>query len=222
MTQESTANLTLDDLSVLEYLQADPAFFTRHPTFLSELKLPNPHGEGVISLSTRQVGLLRAQLEEKSGLLKALIANGKANDAINAQIHQLSLQLLRDSDIDALHSTLDTYIKQTFDLTYANLLQLDNTPALPVAFTNWLQAQTKPFCNKANAAINTLIESQILASSHGSFSVIPMFAAETKNVVACILLAAKDTQHFTPDMETDFLTRIGELFSARLISLDKA
>ncbi len=222
MTQESTANLTLDDLSVLEYLQTDPGFFTRHPIFLSELKLPNPHGEGVISLSTRQVGLLRAQLEEKSKLLNALIANGKANDAIDAQIHQLSLQLLTVADINALHTTLDTHIKQAFDLTYASLHLLDNAPTLPVAFTNWLQAQTKPFCDEANAAINALIESQVLASSHGSFSVIPMFAAGTKNVVACILLAAKDAQHFTPNMETDFLTRIGELFYARLSALDQA
>lgn len=221
MTQESKARLALDDISVLEYLQAEPDFFTRHPTFLSELRLPNPHGEGVISLSTKQVGLLRSQLEEKSGLLEALIANGKANDATNAQIHQLSLQLLSVSDLSALHSALDTHVKQTFDLTYASLFQLDTDSVLPEAFTSWLQEQTKPYCNEANTAINALIESQVLASSHGSFSVIPMYATGTKTVNACILLAAKDVHQFTPSMETDFLTRIGELFYARLTSLDK-
>ncbi len=220
MTQESTANLTLDDLTVLEYLQADPSFFTRHPALLVDLTLPNPHGEGVISLSTKQISLLRSQLEEKSKLLEDLIGFGQANDEINANIHKLCLQLMVASDTPSLLTILDTHVKQTFNLTHASLHQLDAEPSLPENFISWLHALSKPYCNGVNQAIEALMDSQLLSPINSSFSVIPMRDAESKAVIACIVLAAKEPQHFTQHMETAFLTRIGELFNARLATLD--
>jgi len=221
MTQKSTAELSLDDAAVLAFLQADPDFFTRHSALLADLTLPNPHGDNVISLSTKQLSVLRAQLDEKSQLLEALIGFGKANDEINTKIHQLSLALLSATDIASLPTILDTHVKQSFDLTHASLHTLDaQAPSLPEPFLSWLQALSKPYCNGPNAAIEALIESKLLSASNGSFSVIPMRTAKSNDVVACIVLAAKTQQHFTTNMETDFLTRIGELFSARLLALD--
>ena len=220
MTQKSTAELSLDDASVLAFLLADPDFFTRHSALLADLTLANPHGENVISLSTKQLSVLRTQLDEKSQLLEALIGFGKANDEINTKIHQLSLALLTATDIASLPTILDTHIKQSFDLTHASLHTLDAQTSLPEPFLSWLQALSKPYCNGPNAAIEALIESQLLSSAEGSFSVIPMRTTKSNDVIACIVLAAKTRQHFTHNMETDFLTRIGELFSARLLALD--
>lgn len=220
MSQESTANLSLDDSTVLAYLQADPSFFTRHPALLVDLTIPSPHGEGVISLSTKQIGLLRAQLEDKSKLLEDLIGFGNANDEINAHIHQLSLALIPASDTESVQTILDMHVKQAFGLTHASLHLLETFSSLPENFISWLNALSKPYCNGSNAAIETLIESQHLSPTNGSFSVIPMRDTDNNTVVACIVLAAKAPQHFTQQMETDFLVRIGELFCARLATLD--
>lgn len=219
MTHESVG-FTVDEFSVLAYLKANPEFFTRHPKFLAALQLPNPHGDGVVSLSTKQVALLRAQLQEKTNLLDALIDAGNTNDTIQAQIHQLSLALMRANSVKDLQTALEQHIQVAFELSHASLHLLDREAKLPEAFTDWLQAQTKPYCNESNAAIDAFIASQNLAINHASFGVIPMLSED--RAVAFILLASEDAQHFTDSMETDFLSRIGELFYTRFTALDKA
>ena len=55
-TEVDQAPLTDDD--VVAYLRADPDFFQRHSSLLSELNLPHDSGQAV-SLIERQVAILR-------------------------------------------------------------------------------------------------------------------------------------------------------------------
>lgn len=220
MTNKQAAAVeTLDDAQIVHYLRTDPSFFERNPELLSSIKLPSPHGEGVISLTEKQLHSLREKLNQTEVRINQMMAYGKENETINHNIHTLSLQLLQVNDMDACLALLDAQIKTPFGLTHASLHLFNDQKPLPEAFTTWASKLTTPYCSSTNSAIQTLVNAQVINDKLLSFGVIPLTSATSNTVMGVILLGHEDANHFTQDMGTVFLARIGELFSARLTSL---
>ena len=52
-------NAAMDEQEVAAYLKSHPEFFEHYADLLSQVVIPNPHGGHAISITERQIGLLR-------------------------------------------------------------------------------------------------------------------------------------------------------------------
>ncbi|MDX1432677.1 MAG: DUF484 family protein, partial [Gammaproteobacteria bacterium] len=72
---------TSEEDAVVEYLRANPEFFSRHPGLLEQLSVPHSCGEAV-SLVEYQVSVLRDQIHDLRRRMQVLVANARDNEKL--------------------------------------------------------------------------------------------------------------------------------------------
>lgn len=219
---EASAATPVEEQSVVDFLRLDNDFFVRHPGLLSELNLP--HGSGrTVSLVEHQVSILRERNMDMRRRTNELVNAARENDQIFAKTRSLTLALLDAESRQALNEVLATYVLVDFEADFVcchlqgHASSLDHIRMHPGDF---------PFAGMLNpdsAMCTTLREeelSQIFPNSEhdssGSAALLPLSLPDSGGLL-CI--GSRNAQHFSPDMDTLFVTYIADVLSKVLAHL---
>ncbi len=219
--------MTLDASAVAVWLQSHPDFFETHPQILGELQLPHPHGSHAVSLSERQLGLLREKNRQLEQRMAEMIRYAEQNDSTSAKIHQLTLLLLQSKDLPTLIQALRPFMQTQFEVTqtalrlWGPLSDADDPALAPVDAT--LQSQvaqwSAPYRGPAPPA-ETLTWCEPCDEPLRSFALLPLRCPA--GTIGALLLGATDPARFTPDMGAFYLTRMAELIAVSVWNLAQA
>ena len=201
--------------NVAEYLQQNPDFFAEHAELLTDLVLPHPYGGRTISLSERQILVLRERVKELEKKLYDWMLIAKENEALQDKVHQYTLALLGARDLAALQGCATDNLREIFSVPHAVMhLWVEQPPSAEVmAFA---EQHAKPIC--ANQALHdTKLWFGESAEHLRSFAYLPL-RNETQSI-GLLILASEDAQRFYPEMGTVFLQRIAEMASKAVQAL---
>lgn len=206
----------LSDDIIVAFLRSDPDFFQRHPNLLSELNLPHHTGQAV-SLIERQVAILRERNMKMRRRMNELLQEAKNNDELFAKTRTLTLELLNVHSWHELNEVLATYVLADFqaDFVCAHLLHL------PVFLDHLVSHEGEPPYRRFvanNVPICATLRAEELAElfpiqQHdvdGSAVLAPLFWDHGEG---CLAIGSRQPDRFTSDMDTLFVTYIGEVLS---------
>lgn len=218
----------LSETDVHDYLAANPDFFERHGELLGSLRLPHVAG-GTVSLVERQVSVLRQKDLKLERKLKELIAVARANDALGAKMHQLTLRLLAARDINATLKAIETALRTGFDADMSILVLFGDPAAFedvkvgrffkPIerqaksvrAFATFLKSGN-PRCGQVRDAQRDFLFGRD-TDEVGSVALVPL---GKKSEVGFLAIGSADAGRFHPGMSMDFLSRLGDLVAEAL------
>jgi len=213
---ETPKSQPLNDELVLGYLRADPDFFQRNAAMLSDLKLPHDSGKA-ISLIERQVAILRERNMQMRRRMNDLLQAAKENDELFAKTRTLTLELLNVGGWQELNEVLATYVLTDFqaDFVCCHVAGLDvhldhlqsHDGALP---HETLVSGSRPICTVLRAEeLKALFPVQ---EHHGDGSAV-VAPLDWHGGSGCLAIGSRNPGHFTSDMDTLFVTYIGEVLS---------
>jgi uncharacterized protein YigA (DUF484 family) len=220
--------MQLTEDQVAEYLRANLQFFDRHPALLLDLRLPNPHGQGAISLAERQLLAQRDKARVLEAKLEGFVTLARENDAISDKVHQLSQQLLGAPSFENLVQELLQNLRENFSIPYVGI-RLWTNPLQKAEYTqeifqqvddelkNWVNSLKAPYCGlKPDLTLDSLFGDVDLndVGAPESYALVSLGGGHTIGLLA---LASNEKARFFPEMGTLYLKRIGELVSAALL-----
>lgn len=231
MSTQRKAEFAEDELSenvICDYLEAHPDFFENHKTALSRMQLPHASG-GTVSLVERQISLLRQKDLKLERQLKDLIRVARDNDVIAAKIHELSLQLMARSTLEATIVATEEAVRAGFGADQAVLVLFCD----PDSFTDINAGRffvpirrddddMKPFATFLNGngpRCGQARDSQMQflfrddAQEIGSVALVPL---GEKAEIGFLVIGSNEADRFRPDMSIDFLARVGDLVAVAL------
>jgi len=206
---------------VAKYLQAHPKFFNKYTNLLTELYVPHPHDDRVISINEHQVISLRDKNQTLQNKLLELIRFGEENDAISEKIHCLCLTLLTINSMDELLYELKLSLNDDFSIPHV-ALRLWNLSCNDTAHTEFTTTSedvhtiaaslSQPYCgNHIADEIKHWFGEQ---SEHlNSYAMIPLTTTQS---IGLLVLASPDAERFYAEMGNLHLKRLGDLVSAAL------
>jgi hypothetical protein len=92
--------ITEDDIA--NFLLHTPDFFVRHAEILSQIRIPNPHGQRAVSLQERQADMLREKIRAHETRLMEMIRNGNENLILTDRLHRWAKNLLLVNGTESL------------------------------------------------------------------------------------------------------------------------
>lgn len=196
--------------NVADYLQKNPEFFNEHAGLLAELVLPHPHGGRTISLSERQLLVLRERVRELEKKLYDWMEIAKENEALQDKVHQYTLALFGAEGLAALQDIATRNLRDIFSVPHAVIHLWQEQPASSevMAFAG---QHAKPVC--AHQALHDTQTWFGESAEHlRSFAYLPL--RKDTQTIGMLILASEDAQRFYPEMGTVFLQRIAELVSS--------
>lgn len=211
-----TGSVTLTDDHLVSYLRADPNFFQRHAALLSELNLPHDSGRAV-SLIERQVAILRERNMQMRRRMNELLKAARDNDELFAKTRTLTLELLNVHNWHELNEVLATYVLADFQADFV-CCHLMNQPvcldhlASHGANAPWERLVTSnvPVCATLRAEELGVLFPVQAHEGDGSAVLAPLFWEQGEG---CLAIGSRHTDRFTSDMDTLFVTYIGEVLS---------
>jgi len=210
---------------VKDYLRNHPNFFEKNATLLTEITLPNPHGNGVISLTERQQLAQRDKIRVIEAMMAQMIVHAEENDATSAKVHQLSVKLLNQQSYTALQQLIAETLKLDFAVT-DSLIRIWVKPSnsaivqdptfthVSEAFNEWVMSLSQPYCGTKPEILGDLLDSKLQ-----SFAIIPLGTkAADQRPFGVLILGAEDKDRFKTGMGTLYLEHISELVAATLLN----
>ena len=219
---------TVSDEVIQSFLRDNPDFFERHPTLLTSLRLPHVTG-GTVSLVERQVSALRAKDLKLERKLKELLEVARANDALVAKIHTLTLQLLAAPDLATTLQAIEAALRTGFDADQSILVlfsdpkmfddlnvgrffrAVDRKDPLLSAFETFLSG-SGPRCGQVRDTQRDFLFG-VDTDEVGSVALVPL---GKKSELGFLAIGSVDANRFHPGMSIDFLRRLGELIAEAL------
>jgi len=193
--------------NVAEYLQQNPNFFNEHAEILTELAIPHPYGGRTISLSERQMLMLRERVKELEKKLHEWMEIARENEALQDKVHQYALALIGIYDLSTLQEVATRNLREIFSVPHAvmHIWQQQPPTAEVMAFAD---QHTKPVC--AHQSVHDTRTWFGESAEHlRSFAYLPL--RNESQSIGMLLLASEDAQRFYPEMGTVFLHRIAEM-----------
>ena len=211
MTPEAVAN----------YLKQHPEFFEDHADFLATIFIPHPHGGRAISISERQILMLREKGKQLEGKLRELIDFGEDNDAIGEKLHRLTLVLIAARDAEAVIEALYFNLREDFAVPHTVLRlwregahpQRPEFDAVSTEAREFAESLANPYCS-THAMVDTAPWFGENAAQLRSFAYV---ALRSDQAFGLLSMASEDPQRFYPEMGTLYLKRLGELIAAALL-----
>ncbi|SFK69196.1 hypothetical protein SAMN05216302_101274 [Nitrosomonas aestuarii] len=207
--------------NVAQYLVNHPDFFNEHIDLLSDLHIPHPHDNRVISLHERQAIALRDKNKILQDKLFELISFGEENDAISEKMHRLTITLLTASNFDEFLSGLDFSLREDFSIPYfvmrlwdLNCKNMDYVEFSPTSEDIHAIAASlaHPYCGSHVAdEISGLFTQE--AEHLQSFAMVPL---STTRSIGLLVFASPEANRFYADMGTLHLKRLGDLIGASI------
>jgi uncharacterized protein YigA (DUF484 family) len=220
--------MELHEHELAAYLAANPDFFERHAELLATVQLPSPHGNRAVSLQERQMEMLRDKMRTLEHRLAAMMRNAVDNEALAGKLllWARDLMLAQHGAAEHLPRALQDALKAQFDLPMTALkLWPVRTEFAALDFATGVSDDAKTFAASLTAPFvgpNPGFEAASWlpdAAMAQSLALIPLQNPHTSMCMGLLVLASPDTQRFTADMGTDFLTHISQLASAALVGL---
>lgn len=210
---------------VVQYLTDHPDFFNEHASLLTDMRIPYPQENKVVSLQERQVIAVRDKNRILQHKMLELIGFGEENDAISEKMHRLTIALLASLDLSDFLNNLNYSLREDFAipdfvmrLWGVNCQEKNHDEFAEVSADIHAIAEslTQPYCgNHVADAIKDLFGE---ARAHlKSFSMIPLVTTRT---IGLLVLASPELERFYADMGTLHLKRLGELISAAIARYD--
>jgi len=224
MSHNPIPPITEDDIA--NYLANTPDFFERHASLLAAVQLTSPHGQRAVSLQERQAEMLREKIRGLELKAADMIRHGQENTAIADRLQRWTRELLLTREARDLPEVIARELASQFLVPQVAIKVWGVMPELAgEAFaqgvsedaTTFASSLARPYCgsNPGLEAAQWLVD----PSAAASLALIPLRAGAAPEAFGLLVLASGDPQRFTPDMGTDFLTRIGETASAALARL---
>lgn len=206
---------------VIEFLQANPEFFDKNSTLLTDLTVTHPNNGQAISLTERQLIALRDRIAQLENKFAELLAFGEENDGISEKVHRLGLSLLEAEDFESIRQAIYVHLQEDFSVPHVafrvwnSVLSRSGPEFLAVGeevrfFTGDLN---QPYCGAP-----TLREIGNWFGPAGklirSVSLVPLRRDE--QTFGLLALGSEDPERFYAEMGTLYVTRIGEMVSCAL------
>jgi len=198
--------------NVAEYLQKNPDFFEAHAELLTDLVIPHPYGGRTISLSERQMLMLRERVKDLEKKLLEWMEIARENETLQDKVHQYTLALLGTYDLASKQAVISLNLLEIFSVPHAVIhLWKEQPPSTEViAFAD---QYIKPVCVH-QAVFDTHLWFGEVAQHLRSFAYLPL--RNNSQSIGMLILASEDAQRFYPEMGTVFLQRIAEIVSSAI------
>jgi uncharacterized protein len=193
--------------NVAEYLRSNPEFFNEHAELLTEIVLQHPYGGRTISLSERQMLVLRERNKELEKQLFEWMEIARENEALQHKVHLYTLEIIGTQDSATLQEVAIRNLKEIFLVPHAVMhVWKEQPPSTEImAFAD---QHVTPVC--AHQAVHETQNWFGDSAEHlRSFAYLPL--RDGSRSIGMLVLASEDTQRFYPEMGTVFLQRIAEL-----------
>lgn len=228
MTINQEEHINPEEISahqVKSYLRHHPHFFEQHAALLTELTLPSPHGNGVISLSERQQLAQRDKIRVLQSMMDQMISNAEENEATSLKVHHFCLKLLEPRSFNSLKLLVSETMRSDFNVKDAqiriwvkpsNSAIANDTVFAPVddAFSDWVSSLKQPYCGSKPETAADIFDSALQ-----SFAFIPLYKnPDDQHAFGVLMLGSDDAQRFKTDMGTLYLERMGELIAAAMLN----
>lgn len=200
--------------NVAEYLLSNPEFFNEHAELLTEIVLQHPYGGRTISLSERQMLVLRERNKELEKQLFEWMEIARENEALQHKVHLYTLGIIGMHDPVALEEVAIRNLKEIFQVPHAVMHVWKEQPpsAEIMAFAD---QHATPVC--AHHAVHDTQNWFGEQAGHlKSFAYLPL--RDASHSIGMLVLASEDAQRFYPEMGTVFLQRIAEMVSKAVLS----
>jgi len=208
---------------VVQYLRAHPDFLSEHSELLDVLTVPHPRHGHAISLTERQLHVLRGKIRQLEQRLAELIQFGEQNDVIGEKVHCLATSLLVANGCDGKCRALLDSMRNEFVVPHV-ALRIWNAPApwegeafQPVSegVRAFADGMSRPYCG-APVNVDTLDWFGEMAPHIRSVALIPL--RRGNQVAGLLALGSEEPERFYSEMGTLYLERIGALASAALLA----
>ncbi|MDX2426753.1 MAG: DUF484 family protein [Cycloclasticus sp.] len=225
---EESSPLTADQ--VREYLLASPEFFNQNPDLLEMIEV-NDGRAGVVSLTMRQLALLREKNNKSQQQLEVLLAIARENDALFGRMQKLTTALIDARCVEDVFATLDDMLRDCFgaDFFAIRIVVDDGDPNFPITDVVW------PRDSEKLESFRRILDSQKIKCGHPTHDQAAVLFEEDANSVqsvafiplkineqdALLAIGSKDADRFHPTMGSLFLAHLGELVAKRLASLQQ-
>ena len=210
---------------VIVYLRNHPDFFQQHGHLLAELHLRHESGSAV-SLVERQVAILRERNMTMRRRMTELMQTAQRNDELFAKTRTLTLELLHVDSWHELNEVLATYVLTDFHADFVCCHVAADVGAgragEPPAALDHLASHTGelpherfvrgryPTCTTLRKEELALLFPSMTHEAEGSAVLAPLAPGAPDG---CLAIGSRDPRHFTPDMDTLFVTYIAEVLS---------
>ncbi|MDB5798649.1 MAG: hypothetical protein JWP36_2551 [Paucimonas sp.] len=215
----------LDAGAVADYLANHPRFFEDHAQLLAGVKLSSALGGRTVSLQDRQMEVLREKVKSLEMRLAGLYRVGEDNDSLNARFEDWTCRLLSArNDVDLPHVLVEG-LKTVFNLPHATLRLWGVTESCAHTwYAEQVAADTRIFANSLYVPFcgpnNDFEAARLLdADRIESVALLPLRVDADGEAFGLLVLGSPAPERFTPDMATDFLSRIGRTCAAALSPL---
>jgi hypothetical protein len=215
----------MDANEVASYLKSHPEFFEHYAELLLQIHIPSPHEGRAISITERQMGVMRDKVKLLEAKLAELVAFGEENDVISTKVHRLGVALLGAADLAGVTRVLYSHLGGDFAVPHVGVRLWgagsgDTIEFAPV--TDSVKAQAgamhHPYCGSATEqeAVAWMGET---AGHIRSVAQIPLreHGREDGACFGMLLLASEEPYRFYPEMGTLYLQRIGDMAAAALL-----
>ncbi len=214
---------------IASYLARTPGFFERHAELLASVRLTSPYGQRAVTLSERQMEMLRERIRGLELKIVEMIRAGQENMTLVERLHRLTRTLMRTTDAALLPAALVATLRHEFLIPQAALRLWSLAPghegqefARPVSddVMTFAGSLTMPYCgvNAGFEAVAWLDDAATVAS----VAMIPlrqgsgMGAGMDGGAFGLLVLGSPDPTRYAAEMGTEFLVRVGELAAAAL------
>jgi hypothetical protein len=212
---------------VANYLLAHPDFFRHEPTVLSQLQIPDPRGEGVVSLLERQQQAMRERHVQLELNIAELVQVARENEQVNRRLHDFALELMAAANLDDVIGATLSAMQGNFEAELVSLRLIDQGSGELLARDRaqvWPRSEPAldhfvEFFRRRQVVCGQLTEAQTQAlfgeraDEVGSVALLPLKSTRNLGLLA---LAHGDQWRFHPAKGMLFLTQLGELLSQRL------
>lgn len=205
---------------IVDYLEAHPEFFVRHPRVLERMEIPHQCGNAV-SLVEYQVSVLRDQSRELRRKLKKLVSNARDNEELNRRLHKLTLSLIDCTSVDEVFANLYQSLREDFSAEHAairvfgapgqesdrGLAEFVGKDSVFESLFSSFSQSLKPICGRM-----TPDHIAFLFPDHseeiGSGVILPLGESRCFGLLA---VASRDPQRYYPGMGVVFLSQLSEI-----------
>jgi uncharacterized protein YigA (DUF484 family) len=230
--QGTAASAQLSDDAVRDFLKDNGDFLQRNPDLLDHLHVSHASGSAV-SLVEKQVSVLRERNVEIRHRLNDLSAHARENDKLFEQTRGLVIKLLEADSVAQLYHAFSESMQTGFELEFATMIIFgDNTDEKDyrVETAKHTKSNIGALLSGQKAVCGVLRREEFSylfakdGNTHkfhqgGSAAVVPLNDGAQLGLIA---IGSSDSNRFTSDMGTLFLSHIADVVLRLLPRLTQA
>jgi len=212
----------MTDEDIVQYLRAHPDFLSKHNDLLGVLTVTHPRHGHAISLTERQLHVLRGKIQQLEQKLAELIRFGEQNDVIGEKVHRLATSLLVAEGYDGKRRALFASMQDDFAVPHVALriwdapVEREGEEFQPVSDSvrKFADEMSRPYCGAP--IIEGFDWFGEMTPHIRSIALAPLW--REKRVGGLLALGSEEPERFYNEMGTLYLERIGTLTSAALLT----